>query len=106
MTYYNTNKLQGDDLLSARIRGGKQEEIVLELFIRLKRSLLTPPEVQEWALPEAPLTSVRRAMTDLTKEGYLIKTKVKKTGLYGQPNFCWRLNWEVYAKAEQMNLFD
>jgi len=35
--------------------------------------------------------SIRRALSDLTDEGYLIKTGAKKTGKYGEPENYWRL---------------
>ena len=43
---------------------------------------LTPP----------PITSIRRAITTLTKRGYLIKSDEMKKGLYGVSEYVWRLN--------------
>jgi DNA-binding transcriptional regulator PaaX len=36
-----------------------------------------------------PLTSVRRALTNLSKQGKLIKTDEKKKGIYGRDEFIW-----------------
>jgi len=40
---------------------------------------------------QPPLTSVRRAITNLQKQGKLIKTEETKVGLYGRPEYKWRL---------------
>ena len=39
-----------------------------------------------------PLTSVRRAITNLSSDGELVKTNDKVTGIYGKPEHLWRLN--------------
>ena len=38
------------------------------------------------------LTSVRRSITNLTKVGRLKKTGVKKTSIYGRPEYVWELS--------------
>jgi hypothetical protein len=40
---------------------------------------------------ECPITSVRRALTNLTNEDKIIKTDVKVVGLYGKKEHLWRL---------------
>jgi hypothetical protein len=39
-----------------------------------------------------PLTSVRRAMTDLTSERQLLKTEQMKPGYFGKPEHIWVLH--------------
>ena len=39
---------------------------------------------------KVPITSVRRAMTDLTTEGWLTKTDIMKKGRYGKEVHCWK----------------
>ena len=39
----------------------------------------------------APITSIRRAITDLTNEGKLVKTNSLKKGNYGKKCHCWKL---------------
>ena len=56
---------------------------------------MTPFDIQE-ALSNlydlnAPITSVRRAITDLTTEDKLIKTDIMKKGIYGKEVHCWKL---------------
>ena len=36
-----------------------------------------------------PLTSIRRAITNLEKKGKLEKTDIQKEGMYGKKTFCW-----------------
>lgn len=36
-----------------------------------------------------PLTSIRRAITNLTKQGKLRKTHIKVEGIYGRQEYCW-----------------
>jgi len=38
-----------------------------------------------------PLTSIRRAMSDLTKDSQLVKTSDKIIGLFGLPEHQWQL---------------
>ena len=45
-------------------------------------------------LSGVPLTSIRRAITNLTFPGSLVKTNVKTTGPYGRPEYYWRLDNE------------
>ena len=50
----------------------------------------TPSAIRRMVLPDAPLTSVRRAMTNLTKDGLLEKTELKAEGIYGRPEHFWK----------------
>ena len=86
--FYNTIKL-GKSKLEKEISNAKnQEEKILKIFNKKKE--LTPSEVWEY-LMEYPLTSIRRAMTNLTDQGRLIKTSTQKIGYYGKPNYVWKL---------------
>ena len=42
-----------------------------------------------WSSQQYPLTSIRRAMTDLTKAGDLVKTENKRKGLFNEVNYTW-----------------
>ena len=55
---------------------------------------MTPAQVSSYYddyYGPAPLTSIRRAMTTLTKDGKLIKTDKQVPGIYGTPNYKWKL---------------
>jgi len=93
-SFYNTNGLAGEQLERRIERAESQEERVQALFEAHPAFRLTPFEVQQAVLPGSPITSVRRAVTNLTDQGVLRKTDHQKEGPYGDPNYTWTLNCE------------
>lgn len=89
MNWYNTIELEKNALEKEIQNAKNQEEKILIVFKKEKE--LTPSEVWEY-LMEYPLTSIRRAMTNLTDQGRLIKTSTQKVGYYGKANYVWKLN--------------
>lgn len=82
-----------------------QNKRVMDIFITF--GAMTPMEVMEKyndRFHKVPLTSIRRAITDLTKDGRLIKTTEKKLECLGKPNYKWILNSEY--KDSRVSLFD
>jgi hypothetical protein len=68
----------------------KQEEYILAFF-KDEEKPQSPSMVYD-ALPEHwPITSVRRAITNLTTAGELVKTNNTVTGMYGKPEHLWSL---------------
>ena len=56
---------------------------------------MTPFDVSEIynkLYSNAPITSIRRAMTQLTKDNHLVMTEKKRNGIYNTPNHLWELN--------------
>ena len=104
MTYYNTTNKRPDALDKARRRANGQRDRVLAFFEKMAGSMFAPHEVHRMIMPDAPITSVRRTMTDLTEEGKLVKTDEMVEGPYGDPVHLWRLNCGV-RDQEQLNLF-
>jgi len=93
--FFNTIQESGDQLHQSCIRAKSLESKVLDFFRSAPGRHFTPPEVNKY-FPEYPLTSVRRAMTNLStsKNGepaLLEKTELLTPGLYGKNNFNWRL---------------
>lgn len=89
--YYNTTNEEGAELKSYSEKAETQKEAVLFLFQKFKHG--TPSEVWKfYGSNLCPLTSIRRAITDLTKEGKLIRTEEKKPGIYGRPESIYKLN--------------
>jgi len=96
LIFHDSVPLPVGDLPKARETAAKQKEIVLDFFRQRFSMNFTPMEVYE-ALMEGDLmllTSVRRSITDLTKEGRLIKCQwsESKPGAYGKLNRVWRYN--------------
>ena len=100
--YYNTNSLSGEDLLAADNTAMKQEDRIYEFFRANDDMLMTPSEVGKelFRYTSVPLTSVRRAISNLTKQGVLTKTEVTKDGLYGKPEYCWEFNQSSVIKSK------
>ena len=86
--FYDTFEIKRSDLQKEIENAKNQEEKIMVIFQQKKE--LTPSEVWEH-LMEYPLTSIRRAMTNLTEQGKLIKTSTHKIGYYGKPNYVWKL---------------
>jgi hypothetical protein len=96
MTYYNTTNLIGQDLLKEIENAKTQEDKILLFFKKYPLQYFSPSEIFSSVFNyNVPLTSVRRAITNLTNSGKLIKTDKKKQGSYGKPNFCWKLNISI-----------
>ena len=78
MTYYNTTKLEGEDLEEAFLSAKKQDEKILALF-RLEDSIgcntkFTPSEVYEMtSAMHWPITSIRRSINTLSKNTYEVE---------------------------------
>lgn len=88
MTYYNTTNEAGTDLSVSVKKNEKQEDVVLRLFQSVGE--WQPSHIYE-ALKIYPITSIRRTLTDLTARGHLIKSDVKKKGMYGKNEHVWRI---------------
>jgi len=88
--YYNTNHLKDIALEEAQGNAVNQSVKILLFFKNNPEHNYTPPEVHEIFDINTPLTSVRRSISDLTKEGLLFKTAIQRKGAYGSPNYAWK----------------
>lgn len=88
MAFYNTTNESGNQLDLFSKKAVRQQDKVLEIF-RVQRQA-TASEVWQH-FDKAPLTSVRRAISDLTKLGYLEKTEDYKQGLYGRNETIYKI---------------
>jgi len=95
MTYFNTNHLEGEELEKAKRKNNVQEKMILQFFEENPESYYAPHQIKEMVLPESLITSVRRAMTNLTKrDELLIKTDEMIDGPNGKPVHTWTLKYE------------
>ena len=92
MPFYNTTKLQGEQLAFETKRASKGNLSVRKCFEDAPDKEMSPCQVFDVLGGEQLLTSIRRAMTDLTDAGILIKTDHKIKGKYGSRVHTWRLN--------------
>ena len=94
VSYYNTNKLTGNELKQAEQNARTQEEIILEMF-QNKNELSASDIYKRYPktnLFGPPITSIRRAMTNLKNAGHIIKTDKLVIGMYGRPEHIYKLN--------------
>ena len=89
-TYYNTTSLTGSDLKQAIYQASKQDEAIKMLY-DLGKSY-SPSQIREYCLRAGrdwPLTSCRRSITNLTKQGVLRMTGEQVMGSYGRLENKW-----------------
>lgn len=94
--YHNTTDSRGRQLEEYEAKAITQDQRVLRFFQSNPNATFTPSEVLNYAfshlLPRPPVTSVRRAMSNLTAPGKLEKTTEQRIGPYGRPEYTWRLH--------------
>jgi tRNA(Leu) C34 or U34 (ribose-2'-O)-methylase TrmL len=91
--FYNTISLSEEELVKEEVNAISQEEKIYSLFKIYQRG--TPSAIMklyEERWPAIPITSVRRSLTNLTKENRLVMTDTMLTGLYNKPEHVWRIN--------------
>ena len=89
-TFFNTISLDGEELERAKENCKSQEER-LQLLIQVNQQV-TPFEAQELYekhFPKVPITSIRRALTNLTYLKSFAKVGRMKEERYGKPNHKW-----------------
>jgi hypothetical protein len=91
-SYYNTNKLVGEELKKSNSKAKSQEEEILRIFknkIKLSAS-------ETWIIynnqGNTPITSIRRAISNLCNNGQLIKTDDTKKGIYGKKEHIYKIS--------------
>lgn len=91
MAHYNTTHEAGELLKEYESKAIKQEEMILRLFQTGKK--MSPSIVMRFLGKDSkvPLTSVRRAIHNLTDEGKLVKTDLKVRGMFGRPEHIWEI---------------
>ena len=92
-SYHNTNKEKGSVLIKSNTKASRQEMVILNYFRANYNVNLSAEDVLReisFANP-VPITSVRRAITNLANEGYLEKTSIMKVGNYGKQIHTWQI---------------
>jgi hypothetical protein len=89
--YFNTTHCRGKQLAEYKILATFQDTKIFEFFRRNPVTYATAEDLQRWLMPKAPLTSVRRALTNLFK-GQYIKRGEQVDGQYGRPIYTFCLN--------------
>ena len=90
MTFYNTIQENPSELARSQTKAKTQEQKIINCFKQYERPL-SPSMVLKQLNLNCPLTSVRRAMTNLTTDGKLFKTNSFVIGDYAKPEHLWEL---------------
>jgi hypothetical protein len=88
--FYNTIQLDNKKLITALLKADNQMQKVKIIFNAYGK--LTASEAHSFFPANVPLTSIRRAITDLQTEMFVIKTDEMKEGLYGMPEHYYKVN--------------
>lgn len=95
--YHNTIPIKGDELIEKETKARRQQDIIFEIFKKHKSSSFTPFQILDLMLsriPEGkrrpPITSIRRGISNLEKEGHLYKTGEIVDEREGSKNNKWR----------------
>lgn len=95
--FFNTNKTSAEEMVNEKQKALTQEQIVLQVF---KRNLVPLNASTVWKIAFEPtntlLSSVRRAITNLTDPKYpggqkLVKTENMTMGMYGKREHYYKL---------------
>ena len=90
--FYNTIGLKGQSYAKAVKNANTQAERILTI-LKFKKVAMTPFDIwfeYQNYYPQCPVTSIRRALTNLTNQGFLEKCETMGMGIYGMPNNKWK----------------
>lgn len=87
--YYQTTTLPDDVIAEYQAKNIKQNDVIMEIFKHHNHSLSPSDVLKLFPAPAPPLTSIRRAITTLTHQGFLKKTERTKRSMYGRPEHIW-----------------
>ena len=104
MPFYNTNQEGLEEFSDSSRKAAKQSDVILRL-LEMAKTPMSPSMVYKALGQEWPITSIRRAMTNLTDDGEIVKTQKTTKGIYGKKEHLWALP-EKPKTAKQVELFD
>ena len=86
--FYNTINEVSSGLVVSHTNTRTQEAIILDCFKSAKEPL-SPSMVHFLTKLKCPITSIRRAMTDLANAKKLVKTDLYTIGKFGKKEHLW-----------------
>jgi hypothetical protein len=89
-SFYNTVGLTNKRLVDAIKKADTQQNAIYLVFKGNPKKHFSPTDIYNIFKKSMLLTSVRRAISNLTSEGKLIKTDKKVDGQYGVVNLTWK----------------
>ena len=91
MSFYNTTQEKDSVLKEYTRKAESQEQKILNIFRRSKTGLTASEVFRNYPNRNVPLTSVRRAITNLCDARFLEKTRLKREGIYGRKEFVYTI---------------
>lgn len=88
--FFNTTRETNPTLATYRKKAAIQDNAILDIIDRLGGSA-APSTIWRAMNKSCPITSVRRACTNLTNAGKLVKTDRKHQGEFGRNEYIWTL---------------
>jgi hypothetical protein len=98
VNFYNSIGLKGKELVKSEKRVRSQSEKILDFLKKYPSNKFTSSEIRKRLIDSgelAPITqesTVRARLTDLKKNGCVIKLQELQDGFYDMPNHLWQLN--------------
>ena len=93
VAYHQTTALTPQQARDYERAASTQDAVVLEVF-HASAGPLTPSQVWARCSREGrnwPLTSIRRAISNLTRDGALVKLDFVQNGPWGRPESMWQV---------------
>ena len=93
-SYHNSVNHSGQMLIAFEQKARHQDQEILDIFTLYPSNEFTPFDINTILVAKGinyPITSIRRAITNLTKADMLERSTNKKLGIYKVLNYTWRL---------------
>jgi len=91
-SYYNTSNVTEPILSQYQAKAETQEQIIRRIFRHNTTGLTAVEVMYKFPSKRTPLTSIRRALSNLVADGYLLKTTRQREGLFGRDNYIYIKN--------------
>lgn len=88
--YYNTASETGQKLANAKASAATQDKRILDLFRKMPNSDLHAWTVKTFLHGDVPITSVRRAITNLADAGRIERVGSTYAGPYRRKTYTYR----------------
>ena len=99
--FHNTTNESSEYVTERKEKNKSQEQIVFEFFQQKKK--LSASEVLSLFPGNVPITSIRRAISNLQYDNKIEITKHKKEGLYGAPEHYYIISGFENRQFEMFN---
>lgn len=104
-TFFNTINLSGEALQKANARAAAQNDLIAAIFTANPDKNFSPSQIHKIFASRFdrhnPLTSIRRAISTLTKEGVLEKMDKTIPGPYAEPEHLWKLKYYDHKALQE-----